>query len=200
MFKLLSFVGLFLLFSFTISDTTLSKAERKSAVSYFKQTQKTLQKEVKGLSEAQLNWKPADSVWSVANCVEHLAISEKNIFDWAMSTLKAPAESKKPTVAHTDDAVKGMISSRERKVKTMEAFVPTGQFGNAAQSLAVFIERRAGVLKYINTTTDDLRNHYTPSPIGIMDAYQLLLFQSAHTKRHTDQIIELKDNPNFPKN
>lgn len=198
--KIVSISVLLFLFSFTTADATLTVKERKDAIAYFEETQKYLEKELKGLSEAQLNWKPADSVWSVANCVEHIAISEKNIFDWAMSTLKEPANPAKRTeVKHTDDAIKAMISSRERRVKTQEAFKPTGQFGNTAQTLAVFLERRAANMSYIKTTQDDLRNHYSQTPVGLMDTYQLLLFLSAHTKRHTDQIIELKTNPAFPK-
>ena len=198
--KLLSVSAFFLLISFTTADTTLTAKERSEAISYFVEAQKNLEKEIKGLSEAQLNWKPADSVWSVANCVEHIAISEKNIFDWAMSTLKEPADpTKRAEVKNTDDAIKAMVSSRERKVKTQEAFKPTGQFGNTAQTLVVFLERRTANSNYIKTTQDDLRNHYSQSPVGLMDAYQILLFMNAHTKRHTDQIIEVKSHPAFPK-
>ena len=190
----------FLLISFKIADTTLTQKERNDAISYYMEAQKNLEKELKGLSETQLNWKPADSVWSVANCVEHIAISEKNIFDWAMSTLKEAADpTKRAEVKNTDDAIKAMVSSRERKVKTQEGFKPTGQFGNTAQTLAVFHERRTANINYIKTTQDDLRNHYSQSPVGLMDAYQILLFMNAHTKRHTDQIIEVKTNPAFPK-
>ena len=198
--KLLSVSAFFLLISFTTADTTLTAKERSEAISYFMEAQKNLEKEIKGLSEAQLNWKPADSVWSVANCVEHIAISEKNIFDWAMSTLKEPADpTKRAEVKNTDDAIKAMVSSRERQVKTQEAFKPTGQFGNTAQTLVVFLERRTANSNYIKTTQDDLRNHYSQSPVGLMDAYQILLFMNAHTKRHTDQIIEVKSHPAFPK-
>ncbi len=198
--KLLAISAFFMLISFTTADTTLTAKERSEAISYFMEAQKNLEKEIKGLSEAQLNWKPADSVWSVANCVEHIAISEKNIFDWAMSTLKEAADpTKRAEVKNTDDAIKAMVSSRERKVKTQEGFKPTGQFGNTAQTLAVFLERRAANSNYIKTTQDDLRNHYSQSPVGLMDAYQILLFMNAHTKRHTDQIREVKSNPAFPK-
>jgi hypothetical protein len=198
--KLFFISAFFLLISFTTADEILTAKERNDAISYFKEAQKNLEKELKGLSEAQLNWKPADSVWSVANCVEHIAISEKNIFDWAMSTLKAPADpTKRAEVKNTDDAIKAMVSSRERKVKTQEAFVPTGQFGTTAQTLAVFAERRAANINYIKTTQDDLRNHYSQSPVGLMDAYQVLLFLNAHTRRHTLQIIEVKSHPDFPK-
>jgi len=48
-------------------------------------------------------------------------------------------------------------------------------------------------------TKDDLRNHFAESPLGLMDTYQVLIFLSGHTARHTAQIAELKSNPGFPK-
>jgi hypothetical protein len=49
-------------------------------------------------------------------------------------------------------------------------------------------------------TTPDLRAHVADSPIGQpLDAYEWLLFIAAHSKRHTEQIQEVKADPNFPK-
>jgi hypothetical protein len=49
--------------------------------------------------------------------------------------------------------------------------------------------------------TPDLRAHATDSPLGQkLDGYEWLLFIAAHSERHTKQIQEVKDNPNFPKN
>jgi DinB superfamily len=198
--KIFSLLSLLILLGFTTGDDKLSKADKKNAISYFKQTQQDLTNEIKGLSEAQLNWKPADSVWSVANCVEHIALSEKNLFDWAMGTLKEPANpAKRSELKMSDEQIKQMISDRSHKVKTREGFIPTGQFGTAAQTFAVFKERRAAAIKYIKTTEDDLRNHFAQTPVGLVDTYQLMIFLSAHTKRHTLQIEELKALPDFPK-
>ena len=177
----------------------LTKKERKDAISYFKETQKSLAEEIKGLSENQLKWKPADSVWSAADCVEHIALSEKNLFDRAMGTLKENADpSKRSKLKFDDEGVKKMITDRSFRVKTREGFIPTGQFGNAAQSLAVFNERREALIKYIKNTDDDLRNHYFEFPFGLFDTYQLLIFLSGHTSRHTAQIAELKVKSQFP--
>ena len=128
--------------------TKLTKKERKDAISYFKETQKSLADEIKGLSENQLKWKPADSVWSAADCVEHIALSEKNLFDRAMGTLrKMPIPPKDRNLKFDDEGVKKMITDRSFRVKTREGFIPTGQFGNAAQTLAVFNERREALDK-----------------------------------------------------
>ncbi len=195
-----SFLPLALVFLFATPVNELTKKEKKDAISYFKETQKNLAAEIKGLSENQLNWKPADSVWSVANCAEHITLSEKNLFDWAMGTLKENADpSKRSKLKYDDEGVKKILTDRSFRVKTREGFIPTGQFGNAEQIMKVFNERRADVIKYIRGTSDDLRNHFAETPVGLVDTYQLFLFLSAHTQRHTLQIIEVKSHPDFPK-
>ena len=47
-------------------------------------------------------------------------------------------------------------------------------------------------------TEDDLRNRYFDFPFGKADSYQIILFLSGHTKRHTDQIKEVIANEKFP--
>lgn len=199
--RLLSAFVVLSLLSFTTTDPSpISEKERKAAIAYYNEGTQNLLTQVKDLSEAQLNWKPNDSTWSIANCIEHIAISEKNIFDWAMSTLKEPADpAKKSEVKLSDEQVKAIIESREKKVKTGEAFKPTGQFGNTQQTLAVFEQRRADNIKYIQSTQDDLLNHFAQTPLGTLNTYQVLLFLNAHTKRHTAQIADLKSMPGFPK-
>ena len=198
--RLFSLVSLLVVFSFTTTDNELTKKERDDAIKHCKETQTNLETELKGLSEKQLNWKSDDSVWSIAECVEHIALSEKNLFDWAMSTLKDPADpAKRSELKMDDEAVKKLITDRSFKVKTREGFIPSGQFGDAWKTFEVFKERRVNLINYIKDTKDDLRNHFAELPFGLIDTYQLLLFLSAHTYRHTLQIIEVKSIPGFPK-
>lgn len=186
--------------SFTPADTFLSKKEKKEAINYFKETEKALIKEVKGLSDRQLTWKPADSVWSVADCIEHITLSEKNLFDWAMSTLKEPANpAKRAELKYDDEGIKKLMTDRSFKAKAREGFIPSGQFGNSDKTLAIFKERREAAITYIKNTDDDLRNHFATTPMGLVDSYQVLLFLAGHSKRHTLQILELKAMPGFPK-
>lgn len=200
MHKFLPLMGLLICFSFNFATNKLTKKEKKSAISYFKETEKDLVKEIKGLSDGQLNWKPDDSVWSIANCIEHITLSEKNLFDWAMSTLQEPANSaKRAELKYDDEAIKRMITDRSRKAQAAEGFRPTGQLGNADATLAIFKERREAAIKYLKSTADDLRNHFASTPIGLLDTYQVLLFLGAHSRRHTLQIKELKAMPGFPK-
>lgn len=185
--------------SFLTPPSEISDEERKDATAFFMETKSFLQQEIKGLSEAQLNWKPADSVWSVANCIEHIAITERGIFEWAMATLKEPLDSKTDVSKKPkDEDVKIQVADRSHKAKAPEIFRPSGQFGNAAHAYEAFEKRRDSTIQYLKTTKDDLRNHYSSTFFGPTDAYQILLLLSAHTRRHTLQIVELKAMPGFP--
>jgi hypothetical protein len=98
-----------------------------------------------------------------------------------------------------DEAIVKMVSDRSTKVKTREAFKPTGKFGTFEATLAEFKTKRDNNINYIKTTTDDLRNHYNDFPFGKLDTYQTIIFMAAHTKRHTAQIEEVMGDANFPK-
>jgi hypothetical protein len=199
--KLLFLVVAFTTMNFTTLESTLTDAERTAAAKLLEETKDNILKKVKGLSAAQLNFKASPESWSVAECVEHIAISENNIFGFCQMSLKEPADpSKRSELKFTDDtAVIKMISDRSSKVKTSEAFVPSGKFGSFEGSLKEFKEKRENNIKYVKTTSDDLRNHFNDFPFGKLDAYQTILFMAAHSKRHTDQIDEVLANPNFPK-
>jgi hypothetical protein len=199
-FKLLFVTIAVVMMSFAPAGSSLTDAERKAAISLLEETKDTLIKKVAGLSPEQLNYKPSAESWSVAECVEHIAISENNLFGFCQMSLKEAADpSKRNEVKFADDAVVKMITDRSQKVKTSEAFVPTGKFGSFDATLTEFKTKRDNSIAYVNTTADDLRNHYNDFPFGKLDAYQTILFMAAHSRRHTDQIAEIMSNPGFPK-
>jgi hypothetical protein len=50
------------------------------------------------------------------------------------------------------------------------------------------------------TKTPNLRDHAVDSPLNKkLDGYEWILFIAAHSERHTKQILEVKADPNFPK-
>jgi uncharacterized damage-inducible protein DinB len=193
-------VAIVLASSFRSADSTISEAERKMVVDYMKDTKERLIKDVTGLTQEQLNFKPTPTSWSVAECLEHIAFSESALFGMLQGTLKEAANpSRRSEVKMTDDQVKGMISSRERKVKTQEMFEPKNQFGSAEGSLKEFIAKRDSNMEFTKTTQEDLRNHYAVMPFATFDSFQVLLFITGHSARHTLQIEEVMANANFPK-
>ncbi|ULT41514.1 DinB family protein [Niabella defluvii] len=105
---------------------------------------------------------------------------------------------KKAEVKNTDDQIKAMIESRDHKAKAPESLKPMGKLGNTGKTLQTFEQQSASLDQYIQSTKDDLRNHFAQTPVGTVDAYQLLVFLTAHTKRHTAQILAIKANAAFP--
>jgi hypothetical protein len=188
------------LVSFAIIDAGLTDKEREMSVAELQKTQDRLTSTVKGLSKAQLNFKSSPESWSVAECVEHLAISEGMIGGMLQGALKTPADaSKRDSVKISDKDLMAMISSRDQKVKTGEAFEPSGKFGSHKETVQAFLTKRGEHIEYLKTTTDDLRNHFSQSPFGTLDGVQILLFMSGHTERHVKQMEEVIAHTDFPK-
>lgn len=159
--KLLLFAGITMLVSFYAPVETLSKKERKFAASQLKTTKNELIKSVKGLSDAQLNFKQAPDKWSVKECVYHIALSETNLWQWVDGTLKAPANpDKRSDIKMTDEQVIAGVSGRTTKVKTFEALEPqSAKWANADEALNAFKEGRAKLIDYVKKTDDDMRSH-----------------------------------------
>ena len=193
-------VLLALVFTGALTAQTLSKTERKEAVKYINWCTKELKKSLKGLSEAQLNFKPAADRWSPQDCMYHIAFSEGALRGALDQALKAPADPKaKAEIKTTDEEIKAMVVNRTNKVKTPEPFEPekTG-FKSLAEAVAAFDSKRAMLVDLVKTSNADLRNHIVTLPVGKMDAYQFILFIAGDSNRHTQQINEVKTVAGYP--
>ncbi|MEI9912730.1 MAG: DinB family protein [Bacteroidota bacterium] len=178
------------------------KKEKKSAAKFLKETKKEVAAAVKGLSEAQLKFKPAPDVWSVEECLKHIAVTEQALWGMADGNLKqAATPEKRSEVKLTDEDVIKRIEDRSTKVKTMDPMKPENTpYKSAAEALESFNQSRDKLIEYVKNTDADLRNHVMAMPFGSLDGYQFILFISAHSNRHMQQINEVKANPGFPQN
>src|SRR5580765_3528359 len=164
-----------------INNAGLTDEERKFAIDHLKQTQSDLIAAVQGLSEAQLNFKPAPDRWSVLECVQHIVLSSSALFQMAQGTLKEPNDSAVKSGV-TDDQLIKMVEDRSTKVQTSEPLRPVhSPYHNLSETLEAFNADRNKLTEYIQTTNDDLRNHIAKMPFGNLDAYQVVLMISAHT-------------------
>lgn len=196
-------ISLIIATSFIAHKTeTLTAEERKFAIDYFSKTKERLLNDIKGLSYTQLNFKADSTRWSVAQCVEHIALAESLIWQWIYGTTKqAPTPEKKSEMKFTDEQLIQITIDRSKKFKAPEALQPVGKFDNMDEALKNYISRRDSTIAYIGSTQDDLKNRYIAHPaMGTLSLYQALLFLAAHNERHTLQLEEVKANSNFPKN
>jgi len=179
---------------------TLTQADRGKGVKYLQQTRDGIVAATKGLSEAQLKFKPAPDRWSVAEVLEHITLAEDFLFqNVSENVMKAPAGSADRDLAKIDGMVLAMIPDRSHKAQAPPPLVPTGRW-TPAEMLSHFQSSRAKTIEFMESQPD-LRAHAIDSPLGMqLDAYEWLLFVAAHSDRHTKQILEVKADANFPKN
>jgi uncharacterized damage-inducible protein DinB len=184
--------------------TPKSADGREKAIAQLKETWKTLEKETKGLTPEQWNFKPAPDRWSVAETYEHLAAAEDLLFNLITErVLKTPAapEKKDPAKqAEGDERILKMIADRSNRVQAPEPLRPTNRFGSVEETRKKYKASRQRTIDFAKKTPVDLRAHFMDSPVmPAVDGTQWLLFIAAHTTRHTAQIREVKADPNFPK-
>ena len=179
---------------------SLSQADRDKAFSYLESTRQGVIDATKDLSPAQWNFKAGPDRWSVAQVTEHIAAAEDFIRGMVTEkVMSAPARPAGEDVAAIDEMVVKMIPDRSTKRQAPEPLVPSNRFGSPEGSLKHFLEARTTTEDFLKKTPD-LREHAIDSPLGKkLDAYEWILFISAHSERHTKQILEVKADPNFPK-
>ncbi len=179
------------------SIAEISVKERELAITYLSETKAEFIKTVKQLSDAQLNFKVNDKTWSVAECIEHLAISEGVIFEWSQNALQKSAT--KGEIAFPDSMLIQILTDRSQKSKTIGPLEPNGKYKSVRHALSDFTKQREDHIQYVKSTADPLRSSYFDFPFGKGDAYQVILLLAAHTERHTKQIEEIISHKDFPK-
>jgi hypothetical protein len=185
----------------TINNSTLSNQERKFAITRLKDTKTDLLTSIKGLSERQFNFKLSGEKWSIKECIYYITLTEKGHWDKLEAAMKEPATpEKRLELKISDKDLLKEINHRMAKDIATE-FLPPGKasWQSASEALSTFKSSRAQFLKYVKTTTGDLRNHFIQLPIGWVDCYQSIIFISEHSNRYIQQINDIIADPRFPK-
>ena len=94
-------------------------------------------------------------------------------------------------IAAAEDFIRGSVETGIMKAPPAP--------GRDIAAIDHFVESRATTENFLKTTTG-LRDHAADSPNGQKwDAYEFILLIAAHSERHTNQIKEVKADPNYPK-
>lgn len=186
-------------FSSSLIAGEVTKADRDKLVDHLKKTEAAFLKSIDAVSDAQWTWKSAPDRWSVAETAEHITKSEDLLRGMVEGMMKAPAAP--DLLAKTkgkEEVILKNIPDRSKKGTAPEPLVPKGSFASKAALIEAFKAARAKTLA-IASGTSDLRAYAQAGlPVGEIDAYQGVLFLSAHTERHTKQIDEVKATAGYP--
>lgn len=189
-------------FAGTINDTSLSKQERKFAITHLKDTKTDLLNSIRELSDAQLNFKQSPDQWSIKECFYHLTLAESGFWDILEASMqKPPTPEKRSEVKVSDeDLLKGITGQADKA--NLSRFFQSSRtnWKTMDEAVAIFKSSRAQHLKYVKITTEDLRNHFIELPLGWVDCYQLIIFISGYSNKYIQQINETMADTHFPKN
>jgi hypothetical protein len=181
-----------------ISAASLTEADKKEGLAHLDRTRAGVLEATNGLSEAQWKFKPAPDRWSVAEVLEHIVVTEEFLLKRTQDVLQAPAAKADRDFKSIDKLVVTAIADRTRRAEAPAPVQPNGRWSPQA-TLDHFLKVRSRTTEFLKSNPG-LRDHLADSPLGQpLDAYQWLLYISAHSERHTKQILEVKAHPNYPK-
>ncbi len=167
----------------------------------------TIDKEFGNLNNIQLNWKPDEQTWSIAQVIEHLIVSNGRYLD---PIKQATSDKYKPTLWEkinplTNYTGKNMIKNLgetvQRKYVAPMLFRPS--VGMISQDI---LERFRKMQNDLYTLFQSVQktgtgNRVITSPVAnlvtlkVRDAMELII---EHEKRHLKQALEIRNNKNFP--
>lgn len=202
---LLLFLGLLLAGSTNLLQaqeaTFTSKADRKALLEKVKLAEKRLINDVKNLTPEQWNYVPEDGGWSIAGVCEHILKAEFGFMEFANKVMQSPMDGSQAEAMRAKfDEILAYGTPEARAAQQNEAPAqaqPEGAFADPAQFIAAYQEALAKKREMIQNL--DLRAHMGKDPLGNdQDAYNLLLFATAHTMRHTLQAEEVMKEKSYP--
>ncbi len=178
----------------------ITQEERETALALLARSRTTVLKAVEGVTDEQANWKPMPERWSILEYIEHLAVSDVGLVSLVKRTLESPEH------IETEEERKG----REQKIRETpiprgvnrapESLKPVARFRSLSEAVAAFLAARERTIEYAQSTTDELRRHFTPHPVlGPLDAYQWLCGNAKHAESHAAHVVEIRGMPDFPR-
>jgi hypothetical protein len=179
-------------------NTRMTDEDREHLLVHFQMTGSMLNEEVRGLSPAQLEFRPGPDRWSIRECVSHLAVAEPDYWRELKDAVKAAPDMKGKKSSNTDADIMWYGIDRVVHTKTGGGHEKVDTYKDIGAAMAKFQVLRATMIEYIKTTNDDLRAHSFGKTEPI-DSWQWMLEISTHSERHIQQIREIKADPNFPK-
>jgi uncharacterized damage-inducible protein DinB len=182
-------------------NSLLMPEERTFLVELLQASLAKFDKSIANLTEEQLKFRISSNKWTIAECAEHICLAELHFPQIVREELQKPvAPERRKKIKITNEKIIARLTNRRWKAKSPEIFKPSGKFLTIEETINAFRLQRNKTIDYVNTTNDDLRNHFWKHPAtGVVDLYQTMILMSAHLERHTAQIEEIKAFKDFPK-
>ncbi len=176
-----------------------SKADRERLLAELAESRALLLGELDGLSDEQARFQPAENKWAVIHTLEHIVLAEDTIRGLIGQLLTGEQSSREQPTAATDERVAQFVVDRTQKFDAPQRVQPTGKYRTLEEGIQAFQATRRSTVELIEGLSVNLRDYRAKNPVlGEIDGVQWVTFLSGHSRRHTQQIREIKAAENFP--
>jgi hypothetical protein len=173
-----------------LHSNILTTKERHELVVELKTSKNEFLKSVDDLSSKQFNFKPEPNSLSIKQCVYKVISIENNLWKLTQESLKQ--ENSQLQKTNSDNNLTFIVQEKNFQFNTIK-------FKTVKEALKFYKNERSAMLKYVHTSTENVRGHVAQTNLGNFDAYQLMLLNTIYCKSYIKQIEEIKAHPNFPK-
>jgi len=182
-------------------------AELSNLITGLESVSADTQQKFAGLTNEQLNWKPAAESWSVGQCFDHLVVSNSGM----LSKIAALVEGKHKTTVFErlpflpkffgNFLVKAVSPENPKKIKNPGIFDPAQSDVNA-DVIEKFLEDQKKIAAIMQASAGlDLEKTIMTSPVAafitysLLDGYRVIVY---HEKRHLLQAERVMQADGFP--
>jgi hypothetical protein len=158
---------------------------RQSAVATLRTSMQGFLDLLDGVHDARWFERPEGEEWSLAETVEHVAVTQRNIGKRLATLFDSPFPADAPRIS--DD---GFDFAAPAPPGLAE---PKGRFTTRDEGVGAFRDASDAILSWAETSAEDLRHFGTAHPVfGLLDGVQWLLFSAAHIENHVPQLRSIR--------
>lgn len=187
-------------------DPSVTDDEFDSLVHEIDRAQATLMELISGLTDEQWRFKPNPDRWSVGECVEHIARSERALLEQIKQIVASPRDPEwfTRTKGKTDllrQAVPNRSPQGQGGRQAPIEIQPTENW-DRAKAIQEFYSAHGEVRAFAETMDRNIKDRTEESgapTLGWLNAYDWLTIAPLHVIRHSKQILEVQQDPNYPK-
>ena len=153
----------------------MEKEEREFVLRHLADSRERLIRTVDGLSQEQRYFRSAEDRWSIAECVEHITVTESLFFKKVQEAAQAPPGPRCGAGCAQQGPVNSRAGSRPRHSPEGPGRVDAnpGRWTDFEELLRQFESWRERSLRFAAVTQANLRIHFFEHPrLGDLDCYQ----------------------------
>lgn len=161
---------------------------------------------ITGLSEAQLDYRPEGSRWSISDILHHLALTDEANAKLTSRMLQQARALSLPLDPTPDESALNSLDGYADALRNTKAqapeFVEPQSHLPVEESLARLKASREKILESVEHLAQyDLSQlSYRHPLLGNLNMYQWILISGGHERRHAGQIGRIKAEADFPNN